>query len=220
MDHRAVYKALGDDTRFALYSELMASAAPLSTGELAERLSLHHNTIRPHLERMREVGLLDVESESQGAVGRPQHRYRLAAGAPGAGMEPPAMATLAGLLAEVAASGCVGEDAGDQVADVGRAEGRRMADSIRRQRPGLGCIQAVEAVMDRLGFGLETTDDGGRFSLTFTHCPFRDLAEAHPEVVCHLHRGIAEGAAEFQGDVTDFGTLADPRPCQAAMAVR
>ena len=220
MDHRAVYKVLGDDTRFALYSELMASSAPLSTAELAERLTLHQNTIRPHLERMREVGLLEVDSGSKGVVGRPQHRYRLAPGAPGAGMEPPAVAVLAGLLAEVAASGCAGENAGDQVADVGRAEGRRMADNIRRQRPGLSCQQAVAEVMGRLGFGMETADEGGRLNLTFTHCPFRDLAEAHPEVVCHLHRGIAEGAAELDGDVTDFGTLADPRPCRAAMAVR
>ena len=33
---------------------------PLATAELAERLGLHPNTVRPHLERMREVGLVEL----------------------------------------------------------------------------------------------------------------------------------------------------------------
>ena len=52
-----VLKALGDNTRYAIYLELARSAAPRSTAEVAETLGLHANTVRPHLERMREVGL-------------------------------------------------------------------------------------------------------------------------------------------------------------------
>ena len=50
--------------------ELARSAAPLSTAEVAETLGLHANTVRPHLERMREVGLLAVHSDNRGSVGR------------------------------------------------------------------------------------------------------------------------------------------------------
>ncbi|MBV8295751.1 MAG: helix-turn-helix transcriptional regulator, partial [Acidimicrobiia bacterium] len=57
----AVLKALGDNTRYAIYLELARSPSPLSTIEIAETLGLHANTVRPHLERMREVALLDVE---------------------------------------------------------------------------------------------------------------------------------------------------------------
>lgn len=80
LENVEVYKALGDDTRYALFVELMASPRPLSTAELAERFGLHPNTVRPHLERMREAGLLEVAVECRGTVGRPQHRYQPAPG--------------------------------------------------------------------------------------------------------------------------------------------
>jgi predicted ArsR family transcriptional regulator len=70
------YKALGDETRYGLFSVLLESPQPLSTSELAARVGLHPNTVRPHLERMRQVGLLELEISSAGTVGRPCHRYR------------------------------------------------------------------------------------------------------------------------------------------------
>ena len=78
----AVLKALGDNTRYAIYLELARSPRPLATAEIAESLDLHPNTVRPHLERMRDVGLLAVEADARGAVGRPQHRYSVASDAP------------------------------------------------------------------------------------------------------------------------------------------
>src|SRR5688572_32768357 len=71
-------KALGDNTRYAIYLELARAPAPLATAQIADTLGLHPNTVRPHLDRMREVGLLEVVTDAQGAVGRPQHRYSLA----------------------------------------------------------------------------------------------------------------------------------------------
>ena len=90
-----MFRALGDRARYAIYSEVASSPVPLSTSDIAEVLDLHPNTVRPHLERLREVGLLDVESASQGSVGRPQHRYMLTDGAPSLGLEPPAYPLLA-----------------------------------------------------------------------------------------------------------------------------
>src|ERR671932_286018 len=141
----AVLKALGDNTRYAIYLELARSQSPRSTSEIADTLGLHPNTVRPHLERMREVGLLEVEIDNRGSVGRPQHRYSLAADAP----------------------------------------------------------------------------EGELVTIAFTHCPYRELAEAHPELVCHLHRGLIEGFVEEIGgaSVERFGTLADRDPCQVELSV-
>ncbi|MBA2624938.1 MAG: helix-turn-helix transcriptional regulator, partial [Acidimicrobiia bacterium] len=100
----AILKALGDNTRYAIYLELARSPLPLSTADVADSLDLHPNTVRPHLERMREVGLLSLEAESRGSVGRPQHRYSLAPDAPSLGLEPSAMPLLADLLGDVAAA--------------------------------------------------------------------------------------------------------------------
>src|SRR3981081_1213943 len=101
MDRLPVFKALGDNTRYAIYLELARSPVPLSTADIATSLDLHANTVRPHLERMRDIGLLEVGADSRGTVGRPQHRYSLAADAPSLGLEPSLFRMLALLLARV-----------------------------------------------------------------------------------------------------------------------
>ena len=80
-----VLKALGDNTRYAIYLELARSPKPLATADIAATLELHPNTIRPHLERMRDVGLLDVRTELPTGVGRPQNVYTVSADAPSLG---------------------------------------------------------------------------------------------------------------------------------------
>src|SRR5688500_378577 len=97
-------KALGDNTRYAIYLELARASAPLATAQIAEHLDLHPNTVRPHLERMREVGLLEVVTDARGAVGRPQHRYSRAPDAPALGFEPPAFPVLARMLLRLAST--------------------------------------------------------------------------------------------------------------------
>jgi len=79
---RDVLRVLGDNTRYAIFLELARAARPLVTAEIAATLGLHPNTVRPHLDRMREVGLLDVTTDARGEVGRPQHRYSTIAEAP------------------------------------------------------------------------------------------------------------------------------------------
>ena len=241
VDRLPVFKALGDNTRYAIYLELARSPIPLSTADVAEALELHPNTVRPHLERMRDIGLLEVDAGSRGAVGRPQHRYALSSEAPSLGLEPSAFRLLARLVAGVAAR--AGLD-GDEVAAVGRDHGRaaaarRIADG---RRPGstsgtagssgsrgssevgapsgsaaaVRCIDALAAELAELGFDPALADDGQATTIAFTHCPFRELAELFPEVVCHLHRGIVEGFVGHLGgaDVLRFGTLADRNPCE------
>jgi predicted ArsR family transcriptional regulator len=210
----AVLKALGDNTRYAIYLELVRSAAPRSTSEIADTLGLHPNTVRPHLERMRDVGLLDVEIDNRGSVGRPQHLYCLAADAPTLGLEPPAFPMLARLLARVAAQAGVEPD---DAAGAAVEDGRVMAS--RAPRPG--CIEALTGALNELGFDPAVATEGDLVTIAFTHCPYRELAEAHPELVCHLHRGLIEGFVEEIGgaSVERFGTLADREPCQVELSV-
>lgn len=225
MEQLPVFKALGDNTRYAIYLELARAAGPLSTADIAEALDLHPNTVRPHLERMRDVGLLDVGSDSRGAVGRPQHRYSLAADAPSLGLEPSAFRLLARLVAGVAARARLDSE---EVAAVGRDHGRaagvqRLANADRAASRGSSsgaasarCVAALTSELAELGFDPAIGDDGAATTIAFTHCPFRELAEAFPEVVCHLHRGIVEGFVESLGgaEVVRFGTLDDRNPCE------
>jgi predicted ArsR family transcriptional regulator len=226
MDPLPVFKALGDDTRFAIYKELGRSPAPLAASDLAERLNLHPNTVRPHLDRMREAGLVEVEPIHRGTVGRPQLRYSLAPGAPGLGLDPPAHTLLAGLLAALAEQ--LGGD-GLDAANLGRRWG---TDASGRRQSGRGCLAALVNELDRLGFDPVESELGGgggdarRARVDFLHCPFRELAEAYPELVCSLHRGIVEGVVgkgarngQPAGMVEDFRTLIDRDPCNVTVSV-
>jgi predicted ArsR family transcriptional regulator len=216
VDRLPVFKALGDNTRYAIYLELARSSIPLSTMDIADSLDLHPNTVRPHLERMRDVGLLEVEVDSQGTVGRPHHRYSLAAESPSLGLEPSAFRLLARLLASVAAVAGVDQDL---VAGVGRTEGRTAGSA----RAAAGTQSCLEALVDELA-DLAVGDDGTTTTVAFTRCPFRELAGAFPELVCHLHRGIVEGVVEGVPNseifVSAFATLADRDPCRVELLSR
>src|SRR5262245_63367617 len=144
-DELTVLKALGDETRYAMHRELATSTAPLSAPELADRLGLHANTVRLHLDRLRDAGLIEAEAVDRGTVGRPQHLYFLADGAPGVGFAPPAHALLAGLLASLAER--LGADP-DDAADAGHAWGVEAGARTRTT----SCLRALESELQRLGF--------------------------------------------------------------------
>lgn len=213
----ALFKALGDNTRYAIYLELARAASPRSTADIAELLDLHPNTVRPHLERMREIGLLQVETDNRGSVGRPQNRYYLATDAPSLGLDPPAYPLLAQMLATVAARTGVRPDA---VAEAATDHGRAMAAGSRPS--GRRCVDALAAALDEMGFDPAVGREGDAVTIAFAHCPYRELAEAHPELVCHLHRGMIEGFVEQMGGagVERFSTLADRDPCQVELSIR
>ncbi len=211
-------KALGDNTRYAIYLELARSPKPLATADIAESLGLHPNTVRPHLERMRDVGLLDVGTHVATGVGRAHHVYWLAADAPALGLEPPTFPMLARMLVSLARS--VGAS-GDDAAEVGRAQGAADAGSFA---DAPSCLEALITQLDVLGFDpvIDGTDDGETAVIAFTHCPFRELAEANPDLVCGLHRGMVEGFVEAMGDTTldEFHPLVHRRPCQVSLTAR
>ena len=68
----------------------------------------------------------------------------------------------------------------------------------------------------------------GPVTISFTRCPFRELAVLYPDVVCELHRGITEGIlacrdghpARAVGRVESFASLVDADPCRVELSVR
>jgi predicted ArsR family transcriptional regulator len=224
---RDVLRVLGDNTRYAIYLELARSPRPLVTAEIAETLGLHPNTVRPHLERMRDVGLLDVTTDARGEVGRPQHRYSLAADAPSLGLEPPTMPVLARMVLSLAERLGAGAD---DAAEVGETEGRARAAAYV---DAPSALEALVADLDRLGFDPIVTEGGVGDEeaadpddvtavVAFANCPFYDLARAHPDLVCSLHRGLVSGFVAQMGDaeVAEFCPLAHRTPCQVSLATR
>ena len=212
MDRFALHRALGDPTRYAIAQALARSRQPLSVRELADALELHPNTVRPHLEQMREVGLVEVEAVHRGTVGRPEHRYSFAPGAPAVGLEPPAHTFLAALLASLAEL----TGAGTEEAAV---TGRGWGEEAVRRAPRIDRTSLLLGELDRLGFEPAGVLQGPCLDVAFQHCPFKELAEAYPELVCNLHRGIVEGIVGDEGTIEHFGALYDRDPCTVSVTV-
>ncbi len=222
-EHRLdVLKTLGDNTRYAIYLELARSPRPLATSEIADTLGLHPNTVRPHLERMRDVGLLEARAESRGAVGRPQHLYSLTSDAPSLGLEPPVFPMMARMLVDLAADAGL---TGEPVLAAGRTQGRALAHRSAGVAVGdaaaePSAMQAVVAMHGALGFDPAAVEEDDSTTIAFGHCPFGEIAESNPEVVCALHRGMVEGFVEEAGDahLVDFHDRSHREPCQAMLA--
>lgn len=211
-----LFKTLGDNTRYAIYLELARANKPLTTAEVADTIDLHPNTVRPHLERMRDVGLVVVEVGGRGEIGRPQHRYSLAPDAPSLGLEPPVMPLLARMVLSMAERLGAGADDARAVGD------REGAERAERFSDAPSSLEAIVSELDMLGFDPVVSDDGDdpdAAVIAFANCPFGDLAVAHPDLVCSLHHGLIAGFVRHMGDteVRSFCSVADRTPCQVTV---
>ncbi len=207
-DVRPVIKALGDDTRYQIYNWLRAQESPATIADIAEHFGLHQNTVRPHLDRLRDAGLVRLDASSQGTVGRPQHRYV----AVDADLElhstiesyPVFTQMLASLCCEARATPeqafCIGRDIGSDIGD---------------RCPG-NPTDVLVTQMRRLGFEPLAGDD----CVSFENCPLRELAETYPDLICSLHEGLVTGIVETRGGrLSEFHNVARAtEPCMALHA--
>ena len=82
---------------------------------------------------------------------------------------------------------------GDDPRAVGRAAGRRLAKAARGATDR---VRLLETLTRRLGFEPRTVERRGGVDVVLDRCPFVATATAAPEIVCELHRGLAEGVVE------------------------
>jgi predicted ArsR family transcriptional regulator len=167
---------------FELLSELKRSAG---TAELAERLELHPNGVRLHLDRLERAGLVERARE-RGGRGRPPDAWRIAPGARPAGAPPRAYRDIGRWLARALgrrSSGLAG------VEKTGREIGRELAPG----GPRTGA-ESLETILSALGFQPAVEHRGaGRLTLCLGNCPYRDAVRENQPAVCALHRGITRG---------------------------
>lgn len=181
---------------------LRAADGPLGVREVAQRTGLHPNTARFHLEALTDAGLAVRETEERETPGRPRIGYRAVADGPAGRRRYRLLAEMLTSLiaATMSEPGRAAEDAG-----------REWGGYLTEQPPPYQKLSAGQAVaklttiMEELGFAPqgETGPDSGQYRLCLRHCPFREVAEQHQDVICSLHLGLMRGAlARMRAPVT------------------
>jgi predicted ArsR family transcriptional regulator len=174
---------------------LRAADGPLGVREVAQRMSLHPNTARFHLEALAEAGLAARETEERETPGRPRIGYRAVADGPGGRRR-------YRLLAEMLTSMIAGTmpEPGSAAEEAGRQWGAYLAEQpLPYQQPSAAeAIAKLTGIMEDLGFApqAEAGDGGRQFRLCLRQCPFREVAERHRDVICSLHLGLMRGALD------------------------
>lgn len=192
----------------------------LTASELADRLDVHVTTIRFHLDRLEEAGLVEGRVVRSGGRGRPHRRFVVRGRVPETPFE-----VLASVLTSVIATAREGEQTPQQA-------GARWA-LARAEQLGLHpapdgedrCAEVGRHVGDLLGewgYTPQTEVDPDSLGLTVTlrRCPFLELAQAHPDVVCGIHRGLLQGTLEAVGEAgsqVSLEPLVTPDTCVARL---
>ena len=178
--------ALAQPTRARLFALLTELRRPAPTEELAERLGLHPNGVRTHLERLHEVGLVSRQRERL-ARGRPRYAWMISPDAQPGGDPPTGYAQLARWLVR----SLVSESA--QVDDV-EATGREIGRELALADPEVMGEQRLHDVLAALGFQPERERVvGDRVTYRLRNCPYREAVRERQQLVCGLHRGITRG---------------------------
>jgi predicted ArsR family transcriptional regulator len=178
-------RALGSPTRYAIFRFVERAPDAVGVAELTAHFGLNHNAIRQHLAKLREAQLVSEEPVRPSGPGRPRLGYRAIAGAAERWDGTSPYERLALMLIEVSK--------GATPVEVGRAAGRQLVREAGRRTDA---VVLLETVARRLGFEPHTEARPGGIDIVLGRCPFASAAEMSPDIVCELHRALAEGITE------------------------
>lgn len=209
-------------SRAEVLDMLRAADGTLGVREVAQRMGLHPNTARFHLEALVEAGLAVRETEERETPGRPRIGYS-------AVPDGPAGRRRYRLLAEMLTTLIAGTM--PEPAKAAEEAGREWGAYLTEQPPPYQRRSAAEAmakltgIMEELGFAPEAQagDGGGQYRLRLHQCPFREVAQQHQDVICSLHLGLMRGTlARMRAPLTAdrLEPFAEPSLCLARLTPR
>jgi predicted ArsR family transcriptional regulator len=197
--------ALAAPLAAGLFQALADLCRPATTQELAQRVGRHHNTVRGHLQRLADAGLLERRTTRQ-VRGRPRDMWAIAADAMPGGEPPDAHRQLSVWLTRALSR----RDDLDEVQSTGRDIGRALAGEATVDT---AAERRMQDALTALGFAPRRERTGPRdLRFVLRNCPYRSAVLQNAPVVCTLHRGITEGLLErFAPDAWMAGFVArDP----------
>ncbi|WP_344655861.1 helix-turn-helix transcriptional regulator [Catenulispora subtropica] len=217
--------ALGE-SRARVLELLRTAAQPLGVQDIAEQTGLHPNTARFHLDGLVEDGYAQRDTEDRDQPGRPRTVYQAVPGDAAAGLR--SYRLLAEILTTLVAENVPRPE---QLArEAGHAWGGYLTERpapYERLNPPAATRRLV-GILSEIGFAPQaqarddqSPGDADGVRIELRHCPFREVAEHHRNVVCSLHLGLMQGAldvmrAPLQADRLD--PFVEPSLCMAHLS--
>lgn len=192
---------LPPDGRRAVLAVLRDSDGGLDARQVAELVGRHVTTVRHHLDRLVDEGVATRHTEQHRAMrGRPRVLYSATSR-----REPDEGDGLLAMM--LAAHLAQSDNPAAQAEEAGRRWGRALVDghtlpattgaTQTSQREDVGAAtNRVVALLDEVGFEPSPRAVRRGTVIELHHCPFRHVAQAHPDVACNLHLGLMRGALE------------------------
>lgn len=185
------HRLLGDPRRLAIIEAL--KEGPRQIPELARLLGVHPATVRAHLEKLRDAGVLEEVPGIPTGRGRPSKRYQL--------REPllagdPEVRLFIGGLVSLLRMAC-GEAAVPAAEEEGARQGRELGRSFRHPSEEQA-VRVVVETLERLSFNPSPpVRQKEVVAVDLRHCPFGvDPDNIDGAVVCAFHAGLVRGLAE------------------------
>lgn len=221
-----VAKALGEETRFAIFRTIAGARDPLTVKDLVERLGMHHSAIRIHLNKLADAGLIISQKRHKpGAVGRPQLAFLPSPRAISITLPPRDYRFLARLAMDLATRA----DDLRGIDEFGFTWGRDyIRDKDRGANGPIPLAQAMKVVrreMSESGVATSVEHHDGFSELFLHNCVFGELAPDFDPAICTLHQAVLRGmvsqisAEEFEWEHTHCICAGD-RHCVARITPR
>jgi predicted ArsR family transcriptional regulator len=212
------HRLLGDARRLAIVEAL--GEGPREIPELARLLGIHPTTVRAHLERLLEAGVLEEEAGVPAGRGRPSRRYRLRqpllAGDPEVQLF---VGSLVSLLREA-----FGDRATSAAQEEGLRRGLQLGKTVRHVSFE-DAVREVVKTLTRLSFDPTRAqlERENTVAIDVRHCPFGvEPDDPDGAIVCAFHAGLVQGLAEsMSGQPVDVQLLpfVAPGRCQVQLSL-
>jgi len=175
--------------------------AELSIEQLCDETGLHPNTVREHLQRLREGGYVIASTERRTTRGRPRTLYSAATGTP---------------------------EASSPVARDKVAEAARRGDMMRSilaagDSPlGRAATYQLDALVEHLEeSGFEPVVDEVGLTVDLTPCPHVVSRPEHRPMLCQVHLGLMQGVlAQAGGPLATACVRAAAQPEECTVQLR
>lgn len=216
-----------EPARRALYLYVAAQPDAVSREQAADAVELPLHSVKFHLDRLVEEGLLDVEfrrlsGRTGPGAGRPSKLYRRSSRQLSVSL-PERRYDLAGdvLATAIDRSSSDAVPIADAVRDAAEEEGRRIAAAAAdegKAAPGVASAVATDGdrhnnlvraarVLARHGYEPRISDR----EIRLANCPFDKLAAKHIELVCGMNLALIGGVIDGL-DLTGLSVELAPRP--------